>query len=103
MTAAWPLAAVTHVRRTFIFSSNERVAPSPREPSGTIPVQPASSSQRQCFVINAWSTCRFASKQVVIAGITPFQFIDFLALLRIAQVRPRGWFRDSEALLGRPV
>src|SRR5207249_11787209 len=60
------------------------------------------SSQWQCFVINPWSTCRFASKQVVIAGITPFQFIGFLALLHIALVR-WGRFRDSEVLLGRSV
>src|SRR5207249_10822661 len=58
----------------------------------------ASISQRQCFAINAWSTCRFASKQVVIAGITPFQFIGFLALLHIALARCWGWFRDSEVL-----
>src|SRR5207249_6684883 len=63
----------------------------------------ASISQRQCFAINAWSTCRFASKQVVIAGITPFQFIGFLALLHIALARCWGRFRDSEVLLGRSV
>jgi hypothetical protein len=40
--------ASTEVRRIACFSSNDTVAPSPSEPSATIPEHPLSSSQRLC-------------------------------------------------------
>src|SRR5262245_17325373 len=57
------------------FSSELSVAASPREPQQTIPVQPLWIIHSQCRPSAAWSTAPDASKFVVIAGMTPFQFI----------------------------
>src|SRR3974390_2036976 len=48
----YPLTAFPSVRKMSVFSLNESVAPSPREPKATTPVHPFSSSQRQCSARN---------------------------------------------------
>ena len=72
--ARFPTAA-TQVRTTAIFSSKESVCASPSEPPHTMPVQPLSIIQRQCTASAGWSTARSASRFVVMAGMTPFQFM----------------------------
>ena len=72
--ARWP-TAVTQVRTTAIFSSKESVCASPSEPPHTMPVQPLSIIQRQWTASAGWSTARSAFRFVVMAGMTPFQFI----------------------------
>src|ERR1022692_659459 len=81
----WLWTASTQVHRTCNFSSQDNVAPSPNDPRATIPVQPFSSSHRQCSAMNLWSTPRSSVKLVVIAGITPFQFIDALLLCMVSR------------------
>src|SRR5580693_3753346 len=47
-----PSMAFPKVRRISVFSLNESVAPSPRDPRATTPAHPLSSSQRQCSARN---------------------------------------------------
>src|SRR5579862_4158039 len=75
-TGARCSTARTQVRRISSFSANDRVAPSPNDPRAKMPAQPLSRSQRQCSAIKPWSIPRFFVKHVVIAGITPFQFMN---------------------------
>ena len=74
-TGARPPTAFTHVFATAIFSANDSVAASPSEPQHTMPVQPLSIIQRQCLASAAWSTAPLARRLVVMAGMTPFQFM----------------------------
>ena len=77
-TDARPLSALAQVFRTATFSSKDSVAPSPKEPKATTPVQPFSTSHWQWPVMNAWSICELFAKHVVIAGMTPCHFIVIL-------------------------
>src|ERR1700685_293411 len=81
-TGLRPCTAPPRVRRTCNFSSSDKVAPSPSEPSATMPAHPFSKSHRQCSAMKRWSIRRSSVKLVVMAGITPFQFISVLLWLR---------------------
>src|SRR5690606_20564734 len=74
-------SAFTSVRTTATFSSKDRVALSPSEPSGTMPMQPASTCHCACLARKAWSTWPSSVKGVVIAGITPCHMLLLISQL----------------------
>ncbi len=80
-TAPRPPIDSAHVRTSSTFSSAESVAPSPSDPAGITPRQPAASIRSQCSATSASSTASRSSNGVVIAGSTPCQN-ELISLLR---------------------
>src|SRR5690606_24206160 len=90
-------SAFTRVRTTATFSSNDSVALSPSEPSGTTPMQPASTCHCACLARKAWSTWPSSVKGVVIAGITPCHMLLLISHL-LGLARWKGVAESGEDL-----